>query len=177
MFPYIDDIFHAQISKELVISARNTSVHLHLQRGFVLNLTKSSLVPSEVMLHLGSWIDTFNGLVKPSLDKTQAITLAYQDLLSQGSVSVRRLQTIVGLLASCHATVPLCLFRLRPISTHLSRNFRRRSDSTSKVIPLDVLEVLEALWFWADPSQVAEGVPLGFQPVKQILTTDTSNHG
>ncbi len=49
------------------------------------------------MLHLGAWIDTLNGLVKPSLDKTQAINLACQDLLSQGCVSVRRLQSIVGL--------------------------------------------------------------------------------
>ncbi len=65
-------------------------------------------------------------------------------------------------LASCHATVTLCLFRLRPLSTHLSRNFARRSDSTSKVIPLDVHEVLEALHFWADPWKVAaRGSPTG----------------
>ncbi len=65
----------------------------------------------------------------------------------------------------------------RPLSSHLSRNFKWRSDSIKKIIPLDVLEVLEALWFWSDPSRVSEGVPLGYQPLGQTLTTDASGYG
>ncbi len=38
MYPYIDDIFHAQISRDSVILTRDASVRLHLQLGFVINL-------------------------------------------------------------------------------------------------------------------------------------------
>ncbi len=47
----------------------------------------------------------------------------------------------------------------------------------SNIIPLDDPLVLEALQFWVDPSHLVEGVPLGFIPASQTLTTDASNHG
>ncbi len=73
VYPYIDDIFDAQISRDSVILTRDASVRLHLQLGFVINLAKSSLIPSQVMTHLGAWIDTLNGRVSPSLDTVQDI--------------------------------------------------------------------------------------------------------
>ncbi len=47
MYPYIDDIFHAQMSQELVSATKDASVRLHLRVGFIINLAKSSLVPSQ----------------------------------------------------------------------------------------------------------------------------------
>ncbi len=55
----IDDIFHAQDSEVLAIQTRDASICLHLQVGFANKITKSSLVPSQVMTHLGALIDTF----------------------------------------------------------------------------------------------------------------------
>ncbi len=177
MYPYIEDIFHAQISRDSVILTRDASMCLHLQLQFVINLAKSSLIPSQVMRHLGAWIDTLNGLVRPSLEKVQEMNQVSADLLANGFVSAGRLQSIVGLMAACHATVPLCLFQLRPLSSHLSRNFKWGSDPIKKIIPLDIPEVVEALQFWSDPSRVAEGVPLGYQPSGQTLMTDASSYG
>ncbi len=151
-YPYIDDIFHAQISRDSVILTRDASVRLHLQLGFVINLAKSSLIPSQVMTHLGAWIDTLNGRVRPSQNKVQEINQVSADLLANSFVSAGRLQSAVGLLAACYATVPLCLFRLRPLSSHLSRNFKWRTDPIQKIIHLDVPEVLEAPQFWLNPS-------------------------
>ncbi len=113
----------------------------------------------------------------PSLDKVQEINQVSADLLADGFMSAGRLQSIVGLMADCHATVPLCLFQLRPLSSHLSRNFKWRSDPIKKIIPLDVPEVVEALQFWSDPSRVAKRVPLGYQLTGQTLTTDASSYG
>ncbi len=127
------------------------------------------------MTHSGAWIDTLNGLVKPSLDKVQEINGVSADLLANGFTSAGRLQSIVSLMASCHATVPLCLFWLRPLLSHLSRNFKWRSDPITKIIPLDVPEVVEPLHFWSYSLQMAGGVPLGYQPSGQTLTTDASN--
>ena len=82
MYPYMDDIFHAHISRDSVILTQDASERLYLQPGFVINLAKSSLIPSQVMTWLGAWIDTFNGLVRPSLEKVQEITQESADLLS-----------------------------------------------------------------------------------------------
>ena len=127
IYLYIDGIFHAQISRDTVILTRDASIRLHLQLGFVINLAKSSLIPSQVMTHLSAWIDTLNGLVKLSLHKVQKINQVSANLLVNGCVSAGRLQSVVGPMGSCHATVPLCLFQLKPLSSHLSRNFKWKS--------------------------------------------------
>ncbi len=57
---YIDDIFHAQVSENLVLSTANASMCFYLQLGFIIHLAKySSLVPTRVIMHLGTWIDHF----------------------------------------------------------------------------------------------------------------------
>ena len=43
------------------LDTRDASIRLHLQLSFIINLAKSSLVPSQVMIHLGADIDTFAG--------------------------------------------------------------------------------------------------------------------
>ncbi len=65
MYPYMDNIFHAQISRDSLFVTRDASVHLHLELGFVIDLAKSSLIPSQVMTYLGAWIYTLNSLVRP----------------------------------------------------------------------------------------------------------------
>ncbi len=166
MYPYIDDIFHAQISRGSVILTRDASVCLHLQLGFVINLAKSSLIPSQVMTHLGAWIDTLNGWVRPSQNKVQEINQVSADLLANGFVSAGRLQSIVGLMAACYATVPLCLFRLRPLSSHLSRNFKWRMDPIQKIIPLDVPEVLGSSRVLVGSLLSSRGSPSGLSAVR-----------
>ncbi len=85
--PFIDDILYAQISRDWVIVTQDTSICLHLQLGFIINLAKSSLIPSQVMTHLGARIDTLSGLVKPSLDKIQEINRVSLDLLTHSCMS------------------------------------------------------------------------------------------
>ncbi len=40
-------------------------LHCHFTLGFIVNLSKSALVPSQVMLHLGAMIDTARGILFP----------------------------------------------------------------------------------------------------------------
>ncbi len=110
MYPYIDDIFHAQMSRELVSATRDASVRLHLRLGFIINLMKSSLDPSQGMVHLGAWIDTFRGVVMPTQDKFQEIRSGARDLMSQGSDTAARLQSVVGLMAFAMPPSPCACF-------------------------------------------------------------------
>ena len=89
------NIFHAQDLEVSIVSIRDA---------------KRSFVPSHVMTHLKTIIDTLLGVVKPTPDKTWEITLMSQAILTEGPASVEQK------LVSLHATVPLCLFWLRPIT-------------------------------------------------------------
>ncbi len=110
MYPYINNIFHAQASASQTACTRDISLHCHFKLGFIKNLNKSAFVPSQVMLHLRALINTARGLVFPSPARTEMIIHATQALLDLTQVSALCLRQVTG--ASCHALVPLCMFRL-----------------------------------------------------------------
>ncbi len=177
MYPYIDDIFHAQASANQSARTRDISLRCHFKLGFIINLKKSALVPSQVMLDLGALIDTARGLVFPSPARTETIIHATRALLDLTQVSALRLRQVTGLLASCHALFPLCMFRLRPLSTLLRDHFDMRVDGTSKLIPLSSPVILSTLEFWSCRDLVSQGIPLQPLPPSHVLTTDTSTYG
>ncbi len=117
-----------------------------------LNPGKSSLIPSQVMTHPGASLDTLAGVIRCTPDKVQEIYIITQSLFDVSLAPLKGGRSH----GICHATVLLCLFRLKLISSHLSRNFRRRSHSLPKQIPLNVPEVVEALRLWPDPIKVEQ---------------------
>ncbi len=123
MYPYIDDIFHAKASLRQVPHALNLSLRCHFTLGFIVNLTKSALIPSQVMLHLGAMIDMAKGVVFPSPDR-----------LTQ--VSAQCLPRVTDLMASCHSLVPLCTFHLCPLLNLLRDHFNLWVDQPMKLILL-----------------------------------------
>ncbi len=177
MYPYINDIFHAQASTNQRVGTCDISLRCHFKLGFIINPKKSALVLSQIMLHLGALIDTARGLVFPSPAKTETIIHATRALLGLSQVSALRLRQVTGLLASCHALVPLCTFRLRPLSTLLRDHFDMRVDRTSKLIPLSSPVIWSTLEFWSCRDLVSQGIPLQPLPPSHVLTTDASTYG
>ncbi len=177
MYPYINNIFHAQASVNQADSTGDPSLRCHFRLGFITNLQKSALIPSQVMLHLGDLIDTARGLVFPSLARRETIIHAAQALPGLTQVSVLRLWWVTGLMASCHALVPLCMFRLHPLSTLLRDHFNIIVDHPSKLIPLSSPVIQSALEFWPRWELVSQGILLQPSPPTYILTTDASTYG
>ncbi len=89
MYPYINDIFHAQASTNQRVGTCDISLRCHFKLGFIINPKKSALVPSQVMLHLGALIDMARGFVFPSLSRTETIIHATQGLLGLTQVFIR----------------------------------------------------------------------------------------
>ncbi len=117
------------------------------------------------------------GLVFPSPARTEKIIHATQALLDLTQVSALRLHQVTGLLAFCHALVPLCMFHLRPLSNLLRGVFNMRVDLTSKLIPLSSLVIQSPLEFWSRSDLVSQGVPFQPLPPSRVLTMDASSYG
>ncbi len=177
MYPYIDDIFHAQASTSQTARTRDISLHCHFKVSFIINLKKSALVPSQVMLHLGALIDTARGLGFPSPALTETIIHATQDLLGISQISALCLHQVTGLLASFDALVPLCMFCLYPLRNLLIDHFDMRVNRTSKLIPLSSPVIWSTLEFWSRQELVSQGVPLQPLPPTHLLTTYASTYG
>ncbi len=103
MYPYIDDIFHGQASLLQACRTRDISLRCHFTLGFIVNIAKSALIPSQVMLHSGAMVDMTRGILFPSPPRLEAIVHAAQELLCLTQVSAGHLRHVMGLLASCHS--------------------------------------------------------------------------
>ena len=84
MYTYIDDIFHAHDSVIQDLGTKDMGIWIHLHLGFIINLTKSSLVPSQVVTHLGASIGMLVRVIRPTPDKVQEISQGTQHLLDFG---------------------------------------------------------------------------------------------
>ena len=156
--PYIDDISHAHASEESVTLSKTPNsafTRIYYEPSQFLPCSLTGDEPSQC----------FYRHLEESGEAHPQQSLVSQDLLA-----------VVALIAACHTTAPLCLFQLRLILSHLSRNFKY-FVSISKLIPLDVSEVLGALRSWSDPLRLVEGILLGFSPPNQNFISEASNHG
>ncbi len=97
MYPYTDQIFHAQASFLQACRTPNISLRCHFTLGFIVNLAKLALIPCQVMPHLGAMIDTARGILFPSPERFKMNVHAAQELLCHNQVSAGYLQHVTGL--------------------------------------------------------------------------------
>ena len=147
-----------------------TTLRCHFKLSFIINPKKSALVRSQVMLRTSDRPSFFHPWLEQKIHATQ-------DLLGLSQVSARHLCQVTGLLASCHALVPLCMFHLPPLSTLLRDQFNMRVDHTSKLILLSSPVIRSTLEFWSLQEHVSQAVPLQPLPPTHVLTMDASTYG
>ncbi len=83
----MDDIFHAQASFRQACCTHDISLQCHFTLGFIVNLAKSALVPSQVMLQLGVMNEMASGILFTSPGSLETIVHAMLELLCLTQVS------------------------------------------------------------------------------------------
>ncbi len=72
-------------------------------------------------------------------DRLNNLAHSALELRQLSQVSGRQLHQVTGMMVSCHAIVPLCMFHLCPLSMLLRDHFDMLVDHSSKLIPLSSL--------------------------------------
>ena len=94
---YLNDIILAASTRELCIYQGQILIKTLENLGFVINLQKSNLVPSQVVLFLGFIVDSKKMSFSLPDSKIQLISLSAQTLLNQPKVSFRKLSQFIGM--------------------------------------------------------------------------------
>ena len=177
IYPYIDDIFLRDEDRTSILASRDLALETVLRAGFVINLTKSTLLPSQDMVHLGGRIQTVLGIVSPAQDKIDRLVQDATFLMTQTQSSARDVMRLLGRMAACKLLVPHCLFQLRPLILHLHSFYTPMRDPLHKVIPVDVPSCRDALRFWTNPDNLARGASLSASTPQFTILTDASFQG
>lgn len=171
--PYIDDLLGASATYPDAQAGGHLIVHTLLALGFLINMTKSKLEPSQDLVHLGARIQTLLGIVSVPREKAVKIMGHAQTLLTKSHVQAREFLSFIGSLTACQEMVQWCMYHIRPLSQFLAHHYVPHRDSLSKLIPLDK-SLQECLTFWSNLNHVTQGRRFLWPDRIHVITTDSS---
>ena len=172
---YLDDWLVRAPCQETCQRHTQTLLDLCRTLGWVVNMSKSELVPQQVFNFVGYHFDFSQGLVKPTQERWITLSQKISFLLGQQTISVRQFMSLIGLLTATEKQVVSRRLHMRPIQWHLKKHWHV-PQSLEKVIPLPKSLHVHLRW-WLDPDKVLRGQPL--HPLQHALQlfTDASNEG
>ena len=174
VFAYLDDWFIWAESPKACQKALGFIQKVLAARGFIINLKKSHMVPTQSIEWLGHVWESVPGLL--------ALTPAFRDkavrklgsFLEQESISKRELESVLGTLNFASAVDPVGKVHNKRASSVLRRRFQTLDrDVKIPVFP----ELKRALHYWRDPLNYGRVVLWTEPPPTLELVTDASDQG
>ena len=143
--------------------------------GWVINFSKSDLVPSQQFDFIGMQFNTCVYTVAPLPKMRVKIQNTLDHWRSHPLISARDLHRLLGMLTFMATLVPRGRLRLRPIQWWASEVWCQETGSWSDRISVTPTILHQVAW-WASPV-VLQGVSLSALETEITLFTDASSHG
>lgn len=158
IFVYLDDWLLVAPSHQLLLEDILRVREVVTRLGFIVNLDKSALTPTQRIEYLGAWIDFVSGRVTPTEPRIRSTTQCAIRLLKTHSAEARLLLRMLGLMASLVDLLPLCRLQMRPLQAHLLQHYRAWVHPLSRKIPIPP-SLHPSLKWWSNPVNLREGRP------------------
>ena len=169
---YLDDWLVLDSTFQELVHARDFLLWLCPLLGVMVNLPKSSLVPTQKLDYLGMTLATSPLRVFPSLKRVQKFSQLLQVFLSDRLQPVSVWRSLLGMMSSMSAIVPGSRLRMRSLQLRLN---------AAGPLLLDAFLVswddgcLRDLRWWSDDSNLLVGFSLGDSLPDLSLFSDASD--
>ncbi|XP_042315084.1 uncharacterized protein LOC121926295 [Sceloporus undulatus] len=172
--PYLDDLLIRAPSIQQAVRDTARVLKSLEDHGFLVNLDKSSIHPSQQILHLGSLIDTRSGTVCLTPERTSTIRKTALRALRSPRASLQLLSRLLGLMIAAIECLPWARFHARPLQWLLLPHQQAIAlKSHRKIQILD--QVRQSLRWWTSQA-VSRGRPI-WETERIQITTDASLRG
>ena len=173
--PYLDDWLIRALTHTTSTESTQLVLDTLVKLGWIVNLKKSDLVPSQDLVFLGARFDTRAGLVSLSPDRITKVRETTLGFLSCRHVTARSFLRLLGHMASTVDVVWRARLRMRPIQQALSQVW---THSQSLEALLEVPEWLfPHLQWWTSTGHLSRGLPLEAPVPTLTVQTDASLTG
>ena len=153
----------------------STAIHLLENLGFVINLTKSQLKPTQTLEFLGFIVDTKNMTLVLPQGKVTAINDLCSQMLSQTELTVRDIARLIGkLTASIQAIFPAPL-HYRQLQSLKNTALQSGGNYNTKVSLNPACQ--EELQWWIAHLNAWNGRAILTPPPDLVIETDASQQG
>ena len=171
---YLDDWLVR--SKDPESCARDVQKLLNLieKLGWIVNLKKSELKPTQDLEFLGYRFNLPEGLVYPNQKKLDKLRILAVSIFQGLSTTPRKLMSQIGVMAYMEKTVPLGRIHMRPFQWFLKTNWHC-PQSLDKVVPISVDKGPSGLVDGS--SELTQGFNLHQKEHNMLMFTDASEKG
>ena len=145
------------------------------QLGFILNVEKSKLAPSQDIQFLGMRLLLLHGMAclpQDCVEQTQILIRSYMTITS---LTYSESLSLLGHLNWSSSIIYLGRLRLRPIQQFLKRKGLLSQSSPRREI--ETKEFQQTLQVWLDPSFLNKGITFQPFPTQETMYSDASNQG
>jgi len=180
VYAYLDDILLASDSLQEARQAVRLALDFLTQAGFILNLKKSDLVPSQDLVYIGGRFRTLLGQVFLPEKRLQALVSCARSFCQTGSYrTALQFLSMLGLMASTLAVVAHAHLHMRAIQWYVKDHWDLRDLSKTRLKHRLLIRpsLVQALQWWIEPANLAIGLPFTPPTPTATVTTDASMEG
>ena len=176
VFPYLEDWLIKNLIRNRLITQTRFCIQSIQSLGFLPNLKKSDLFPSQKFTFIGMEFLMQQNLVRVPTDHVQNLLLTIKKFLSFKPVSARTFLSLLGKLSAAADLVLLGRLHLRPLQMCLLSVWKPH------ILPLDhpitINGMIQShLQWWINPNQFETGTTIHPPDPKFFLYTDASHFG
>ena len=173
---YLDDILIIGNSPRETLDALRLTIQVLTWAGFILNVKKSDLTPSQDLVFIGGRFVTPLGMVFLPEDRCAALIRVAHSFSWGALVQARLWLQLLGFMAAAISTVKFARLRMRPIQWYLKTHWKASKDSLDTPVMVR-REVMTSLSWWTRSENLTQGMPFQWPPQEVTVTTDASMEG
>lgn len=132
VFTYLDDWLLVGRSAQETSDLTTYTVSLLENLGWIVNVEKSSLIPTQTITYLGAILDFRTGTASPSPQRVLTLSEMATDMFSRSNAPARTWFRLLGLMANMVDVISFCRLFMRPIQIHLLEYFSPSWSPLSK---------------------------------------------
>ena len=176
LFAYLDDFLIVGSSPEAVLRSLTLTIQALTRAGFIINVKKSDLTPTQDLVYVGGRFRTRVGRVFLPEDRKLALIKFVQVMMRVGMYfPALGWLRLLGLMASTITTVDMARLRMRPIQWFVKAAWLPDQGFSFPIMMKGTL--LPSLRWWTESENLSQGMPFVPAPHTLTLTTDSSMEG
>ena len=174
---YLDDILvignsHREVTRALILTIQ-TLVHA----GYVLNIKKSDLTPSQDMEYLGCRFVTSQGRAfLPETRRDALIRMIHAFSKAGVYIKARHWLQLLGVMAATIPTVTMARLHMRPVQWYFKGKWSATRHNLFHPV-MTTATLHPCLRWWSDPANLSQGKLFQKPPHTLVVTTDASMEG
>jgi hypothetical protein len=130
VFPYLDDWLQKYSVKESLTDMLQRLIQILLFHGFLINLPKSSLTPSQNQMFIGGQFQTDWNLISLPREREEKLISLIKTFRLGSTATARRFLQLLGFMVAMIVVVRFCRLQMRPVQMYLMALWNLQSMST-----------------------------------------------